>query len=182
MLAKALTSLDPGDEEMELLKKHFQEFIAGLMSLPLTFPGTQLYRSLQAKKKMVKLIDGIIQAKRTTNPTVVTRDVADVLLNDTSGELTDDLIADNLIDLMIPGEDSVPVLITLAIKYLSDCPAALNQLTVRYNLDCYFTGVKCDWINDFFSYFVNQMFFFLVGGESQVKDAEREAWATNILE
>ncbi|XP_062089435.1 cytochrome P450 90D2-like [Humulus lupulus] len=56
------------------------------------------------------------------------RDVIDVLLNDTSGQLTDDLIADNIIDMMIPGEDSVPVLLTLAVKYLSDCPAALQQL------------------------------------------------------
>ena len=58
------------------------------------------------------------------------RDVIDVLLNDTSGQLTDDLIADNIIDMMIPGEDSVPVLLTLAVKYLSDCPAALQQLLV----------------------------------------------------
>ncbi|XP_062089425.1 3-epi-6-deoxocathasterone 23-monooxygenase CYP90D1-like [Humulus lupulus] len=56
------------------------------------------------------------------------RNVIDVLLNDTSGQLTDDLIADNIIDMMIPGEDSVPVLLTLAVKYLSDCPAALQQL------------------------------------------------------
>eukprot|EP00258_Populus_trichocarpa_P037240 XP_024453259.1 3-epi-6-deoxocathasterone 23-monooxygenase-like [Populus trichocarpa] len=56
VLVKALISLDPG-EEMELLKKQFQEFIAGLMSLPLkNIPGSQLYRSLQAKKKMVKLV------------------------------------------------------------------------------------------------------------------------------
>lgn len=47
VLVKALISLDPG-EEMELLKKQFQEFIAGLMSLPLNIPGSQLYRSLQA--------------------------------------------------------------------------------------------------------------------------------------
>ncbi|KAM7477942.1 hypothetical protein LguiA_026155 [Lonicera macranthoides] len=36
---------------------------------------------------------------------------------------------DNMIDLMIPGEDSVPVLMSLAIKYLSDSPSALQQLT-----------------------------------------------------
>ncbi|KAL2243242.1 3-epi-6-deoxocathasterone 23-monooxygenase [Sesamum indicum] len=131
VLVKALISLDGGDE-MELLKKHFQQFIAGLMSLPFNFPGTQLYRSLQAKKKMVKLIDGIIQAKRESNvicSSDAAKDVADVLVKDTSEELSDDLIAENLIDLMIPGEDSVPLLITLAIKYLSDSPAALKQLT-----------------------------------------------------
>nr|GMC51902.1 3-epi-6-deoxocathasterone 23-monooxygenase [Ipomoea batatas] len=129
VLVKALISLDPG-QEMEFLRKQFQEFIAGLMSLPIKLPGSRLYRSLQAKKKMVKLIHGIIEGRRekkTSN--VITNDVAEVLLNDNSEELTDELISDNMIDLMIPGEDSVPVLITLAIKYLSDCPAALQQLT-----------------------------------------------------
>jgi steroid 3-oxidase len=35
-----------------------------------------------------------------------------------------------MIDFMIPAEDSVPVLITLAVKYLSKCPLALEQLEV----------------------------------------------------
>ncbi|KAJ9692041.1 hypothetical protein PVL29_011238 [Vitis rotundifolia] len=79
---------------------------------------------------MVKLVGNIIQERRNINqPSMVPKDVLDVLLNDTSQLLTDTLISDNMIDLMIPGEDSVPVLVTLAIKYLSDCPAALQQLT-----------------------------------------------------
>ncbi|XP_062087040.1 cytochrome P450 90D2-like [Humulus lupulus] len=61
------------------------------------------------------------------------RDVIDVLLNDTSGQLTDDLIADNIVDMMIPGEDLVPVHLTLAVKYLSDCHDALQQLLVCGN-------------------------------------------------
>lgn len=128
VLVKALIGIDPGDK-LELLKIQFQEFIAGLMSLPINFPGTRLYHSLQAKKRMVKLIQNIIQEKRDKNVSTINEDVADVLLNDTSEELTDELISDNMIDFMIPGEDSVPVLITLAVKYLSDCPAALQQLT-----------------------------------------------------
>ncbi|TXG68635.1 hypothetical protein EZV62_003570 [Acer yangbiense] len=91
-----------------------------------------------AKKKMVKLVQKIIESKRDHDggnfSTTVPKDVIDVLLNSTTTSdhqqyLTDDLIADNMIDMMIPGEDSVPVLMTLAIKYLSDCPAALQQLT-----------------------------------------------------
>lgn len=61
------------------------------------------------------------------------RDVLDVLLNDASEQLTDDLLSDNMIDLMIPGEDSVPVLMTLAVKFLSDCPLALQHLMVPTN-------------------------------------------------
>ncbi|KAE8659552.1 3-epi-6-deoxocathasterone 23-monooxygenase [Hibiscus syriacus] len=118
VLVKALISLNPG-EEMEVLKKQFQEFISGLMSLP-----------VKAKKRMVKIVHRIIQSrKNSSTSSMVPRDVVDVLLKDVSEQLTDDLIAGNMIDMMIPGEDSVPVLMTLAIKYLSDCPAALHQLT-----------------------------------------------------
>lgn len=81
---------------------------------------------------MSKLVKNLIKSKRDKGRIISTeaQDVVDVLLNDPSEQLTDDLIADNIIDMMIPGEDSVPVLITLAVKYLSDCPAALQQLTV----------------------------------------------------
>lgn len=87
---------------------------------------------------MVKFVEEIIQARRKqkmseslNNNNKVPKDVVDVLLNDGSHEITDDLIAENVIDMMIPGQDSVPILMTLAIKYLSDCPAALQQLRVR---------------------------------------------------
>ncbi|GFZ04252.1 cytochrome P450, family 90, subfamily D, polypeptide 1 [Actinidia rufa] len=82
-----------------------------------------------AKKKMVVVINKIIQAKRKSGISEVAKDVVDVLLKDESEKLTDELISDNMIDLMIPGEDSVPVLMALAVKYLSDCPPALQQLT-----------------------------------------------------
>ncbi|KAL4369405.1 hypothetical protein GQ457_05G025020 [Hibiscus cannabinus] len=129
VLVKALISLNPGPE-MEILKKEFQEFMLGLMSLPVKVPGSQLYRSSQAKKRMVKIVHNIIRSKRQAGETSrVPKDVVEVLVKDASQVLTDDLIAGNMIDMMIPGEDSVPLLMTLAIKYLSDCPAALHQLT-----------------------------------------------------
>lgn len=79
---------------------------------------------------MIELVRKIIRDKRSRGISVIPQDAVDVLLNDASEELTDDLISGNMIDLMIPGEGSVPVLITLAVKYLSDCPLALQQLIV----------------------------------------------------
>ncbi|KAA0051142.1 3-epi-6-deoxocathasterone 23-monooxygenase-like [Cucumis melo var. makuwa] len=108
VLVKTLVSLESG-EEMEFLKKQFNQFIAGIMAFPINIPGTTLYRSLQA--------------------IAIINDVVDVLLNDGSQQVTDEVIAHNMIDMMIPGQDSVPILITLAIKYLSDSPSALQQLT-----------------------------------------------------
>ncbi|GMI66204.1 cytochrome P450, family 90, subfamily D, polypeptide 1 [Hibiscus trionum] len=102
VLVKELISLNPGPD-MEILKKQFQEFMLGLMSLPVKVPGTQLYRSSQAKKRMVKIVHNIIQSKRNSdNISTVPKDVVDVLLKDASEVLTDDLIADNMIDMMIP--------------------------------------------------------------------------------
>lgn len=86
----------------------------------------------QAKRNMVKLVKKIIQERKSSGISPVPKDVMEVLLKDESEQLTDDLIAGNMIDMMIPGEDSVPILMTLAVKYLTDCPAALQQLTVRY--------------------------------------------------
>ncbi|KAF5945750.1 hypothetical protein HYC85_015978 [Camellia sinensis] len=42
VLVKALVSMDPGDDT-EFLKKQFQEFMAGLMSLPINIPGSRLH-------------------------------------------------------------------------------------------------------------------------------------------
>ncbi|WVZ72680.1 hypothetical protein U9M48_021099 [Paspalum notatum var. saurae] len=132
ILVRGLIGLEAG-LEMQLLKQQFQEFIVGLMSLPIKLPGTRLYRSLQAKKRMARLIQGIIQEKRrrrlgALDGSAPPRDAIDVLISGGSDELTDELISDNMIDLMIPAEDSVPVLITLAVKYLSECPLALQQM------------------------------------------------------
>ncbi|ERN19749.1 hypothetical protein AMTRI_Chr05g69840 [Amborella trichopoda] len=124
VLVKALISLDPG-EEMEFLKEQFREFIAGLISLPINLPGTRLYRSLQAKTKMVKVVLKILGERKEHGPTSPPKDVIDVLLSE---KMSVDVICDNMIDMMIPGEDSVPILITLALKYLTDSPLALQQL------------------------------------------------------
>lgn len=79
---------------------------------------------------MAHSVKRIIRSKRKRGISRIQGDVVDVLLGDLDEQLTDDLIAENVIDMMIPGEDSVPILITLAVKYLSDSPAALEQIRV----------------------------------------------------
>lgn len=134
VLLKSLMSLNPGDD-MEYLKQEFRKFISGLVSLPVKLPGTRLYKSLQAKARMLKVVHRIIEEKKAnydTNCPSPPEDVLDVLLqetNDTAEQyFTTDIICDNMIDLMIPGEDSVPMLMSLAVKFLSDYPLALQQL------------------------------------------------------
>lgn len=60
-------------------------------------------------------------------------DAIDVLLGNADGAkqpLPSDFISGNLIEMMIPGEETVPTAITLAVKFLSDNPVVLARLLV----------------------------------------------------
>lgn len=51
ILVKVLMSVDPG-EDLNFLKREFEEFIKGLICIPIKLPGTRLYKSLKVKKKV----------------------------------------------------------------------------------------------------------------------------------
>ncbi|XP_021714603.1 3-epi-6-deoxocathasterone 23-monooxygenase-like [Chenopodium quinoa] len=141
ILVKVLMSLGPG-EEMELFKKEYKEFIKGLICLPIKLPGTQLYKSLKAKERLQKMIRKIITERLSNkthdtnnlSATIYGSDAIDVLLRDIDDRSEADqcqpldFIAGNIIEMMVPGEDSVPMVMTLAVKYLSDNPVALKHL------------------------------------------------------
>lgn len=60
-------------------------------------------------------------------------DAIDVLLRNADGAKQpppSDFISGNLIEMMIPGEETVPTAITVAVKFLSDNPVALARLLV----------------------------------------------------
>lgn len=42
-------SVGPG-EDLKFLKREFEEFIKGLICIPIKLPGTRLYKSLKVKK------------------------------------------------------------------------------------------------------------------------------------
>ncbi|KAI3843168.1 hypothetical protein MKX03_026958 [Papaver bracteatum] len=139
VLVRVLMSVSPG-KDMEFLRREFGEFIKGLVCLPIKLPGTRLYKSLKAKERLMKMVKEVLEKKKMKMETskdddegFVVTDAADALLLD-SGESNDmqrlplDFIKSNLIEMMIPGEDSVPMVMTLAVKYLSHNQLALQQL------------------------------------------------------
>ncbi|KAL8123758.1 hypothetical protein AgCh_011668 [Apium graveolens] len=141
VLVRVLMSVGPG-EDMEFLKREFQEFIKGIICIPIKFPGTRLYKSLQAKKKLFKMVKNIVEERKLgmeqtgEKSSATPIDVIDVLLSDTkeSSDNTQQLprlpsdITENIIEMMIAGEDSVPMAMTLAVKYLNDNPVALSRV------------------------------------------------------
>ncbi|XP_038881879.1 3-epi-6-deoxocathasterone 23-monooxygenase CYP90C1 [Benincasa hispida] len=130
VLVKVLMSVGPG-EELKILKREFEEFIKALICIPIKLPGTRLYKSLKARKKLLKIVSKIVEDRKSrVEEKVAPRDAVDVLLQDHDEiqGLPLDFISSHIIELMIPGEETVPMAMTLAVKFLSDCPRALAQL------------------------------------------------------
>ncbi|CAK8562191.1 unnamed protein product [Lathyrus sativus] len=127
ILVKVLMSIDPG-EDLSILKSEFEEFIKGLICLPIKFPGTRLYKSLKAKERMMKIVQRIIEERNGDNKhkDCVANDVVDVLLEENKGEMKK--MSENIIEMMIPGEETLPTAMTMAVKFLSDSPLALSKL------------------------------------------------------
>ncbi|KAG6529441.1 hypothetical protein ZIOFF_011639 [Zingiber officinale] len=97
------------DKEMDLLKEEFTE----------------------AKERMMILVKEIIKQKAERNDDRARTCVADVLISEfheSSDETTVEMISNVIIEMMIPGHHSVPILMTLALKYISDSPAVRKRL------------------------------------------------------
>ncbi|KAL2497708.1 3-epi-6-deoxocathasterone 23-monooxygenase [Abeliophyllum distichum] len=136
ILVRVLLSIGPG-EDMDFLKREFEEFIKGLICLPIKLPGTRLYKSLQSKEKLLKMVSRIVEdrkmAMEKTEDKGFPNDVIDVLLRD-AGEsdgthcLPLDFISGNIIEMMIPGEETVPTAMTVAVKFLTDNPTCPSPI------------------------------------------------------
>ncbi|XP_044469654.1 3-epi-6-deoxocathasterone 23-monooxygenase CYP90C1-like [Mangifera indica] len=154
VLGKVLMSIDPG-EDLHFLKREFEEFIKGLICLPIKLPGTRLHKSLKAKEKLLKMVKRVVEERKLAMEKAgekgAAKDVIDVLLRDNKEAnekqyLPVDFISGNIIEMMIPGEETMPTAITLAVKFLSDSPVALKQLTEE-NMEL--KRQKADSVQDF---------------------------------
>ncbi|KAJ0240764.1 3-epi-6-deoxocathasterone 23-monooxygenase CYP90C1 [Hirschfeldia incana] len=145
ILVKLLMSISRG-EDLDILKLEFEEFIKGLICIPIKFPGTRLYKSLKAKERLIKIVKKVVKERQvattgTERKTSPANDAVDVLLRDVSdGGSSDkpshplDFVSGKIVEMMIPGEETMPTAMTLAVKFLSDNPVALAKL-VEENME-----------------------------------------------
>lgn len=148
VLVKLILGVDPG-EELNLLKKEFEELTKGLICLPIKLPGTTLYKSLKAKERLTRMVEKMVEERKLSMEKKEEKgfpnDAIDVLLGNADGAkqpLPYDFTSGNLIEMMIPGEETVPTAITLAVKFLSDNPVALHRL-LEENLELKQQKISC---------------------------------------
>uniref|UniRef100_A0A7C9E7A1 beta-amyrin 28-monooxygenase n=1 Tax=Opuntia streptacantha TaxID=393608 RepID=A0A7C9E7A1_OPUST len=109
----------------------FHHVAAGLISIPINFPGTPFNKAIKAMKILRKEFIEIIRQRRldlAMQKATPTQDILSQILtlaDDNQQHLisgSDDLVADSIIGLLIAGFDGVNSCITFTSKYLAESP------------------------------------------------------------
>ncbi|MCD7458296.1 hypothetical protein HAX54_037796 [Datura stramonium] len=126
-ICKMLVNLEE-KKELEMLHKDVVLIYEAMLSFPLRLPWTRFYKGLQARKRIMRLLDRIIDTRRKSKEKL--DDFLDHLLikGDQTTQLTNQQIKDNILTMIIAGQDTTASAITWMIKYLDENPEALHKL------------------------------------------------------
>ncbi|XP_076953242.1 cytochrome P450 87A3-like [Bidens hawaiensis] len=133
LIGKMLISYDL-EKSLVNLKKNFEAFIQGLISFPLEIPGTAFYKCLQGRKAVMVMLKNMLET-RWAKPNKVNNDFFDYVLeelkqNDTI--LTEEIALDFMFLLLFVNYETTSKAIIMAIKFLTDNPRALKELTEEH--------------------------------------------------
>ncbi|KAF3958615.1 hypothetical protein CMV_016492 [Castanea mollissima] len=133
LTAKKLISYEP-DKSSENLRTNFVAFIQGLISFPLDIPGTAYHKCLQGRKMAMRMLKTMLQERRAM-PRKQQSDFFDYVLEELRKDgtiLTEAIALDLMFVLLFASFETTSLAITLAIKFLSDHPLVLKQLTEEH--------------------------------------------------
>ncbi|KAK4477268.1 hypothetical protein RD792_016482 [Penstemon davidsonii] len=128
--AKQLFGYDLANSK-HLLTDNFISFSNGLMSLPLNIPGTWYHKCLKDKEKVVNIIRDIVKERKEKNNTIKD-DLLGRMIKDMKNYnfLTEELITQLLFGFLFVSFESVPSVLLFALKFISENPNVLHELTV----------------------------------------------------
>ncbi|GMN33594.1 hypothetical protein TIFTF001_044815, partial [Ficus carica] len=127
--AKKLISYDE-TKASKKLKDNYNAFLDGLISFPLNIPGTAYHACLQGRKKAIKVIRDIFEGRKVSNANH--GDYLDHLLEELKKEkpILNETMAINFVFLLLfTAYETTSSTITLAVKFISDNPEVLAELT-----------------------------------------------------
>uniref|UniRef100_A0A251LE64 Cytochrome P450 n=1 Tax=Manihot esculenta TaxID=3983 RepID=A0A251LE64_MANES len=133
LTAKKLISYDQ-ENSSENLRASFVAFMQGLISFPLEVPGTAYHKCLQGRKRAMRMLKNLLHERRA-NPRKHQNDFFDFVLEELQKEgsiLTEAIALDLMFVLLFASYETTSLAITMAIKFLSDNPLVLKQLTEEH--------------------------------------------------
>ncbi|CAL0318999.1 unnamed protein product [Lupinus luteus] len=132
-MCKMLISIESGYELM-VMQNEVASICDAMLSFPLRLPGTRFYKGLKARKKIMDILEKEISERRSG---VGTRRVdflqrllenENKLTEDEVPKLTDTEIKDNILTMMIAGQDTVANAMTWIVKFVDENQEVLNEL------------------------------------------------------
>lgn len=135
LTAKKLISYD-SNESKEDIRGNFDAFIRGLISFPLNVPGTAYHKSLQGRERVLRTLKNMLQERRTKlrkQPI----DFFDYVIEELEKDgtfLTEGMSLNLIFLLLFASFETTSVATTLALKFLSDHPLVLKQLTEEHEM------------------------------------------------
>nr|KYP67048.1 Ent-kaurenoic acid oxidase 1 [Cajanus cajan] len=121
---------DADHVDLALVENLYIDLNRGLKSLAINLPGFAFYKALKARKKLMKLLQGLVNQKRRTNNTKTKKDMMDLLMEvkDEDGrQLEDEDIIDLLLVFLLAGHESSAHGILWTIIYLMEHPHVLQR-------------------------------------------------------
>ncbi|WCJ35215.1 cytochrome P450 family 722 subfamily A polypeptide 1 [Euphorbia peplus] len=130
-MCKMLISIE-GGQELEILQHDIASVYQAMLAFPLTLPGTRFYKGLQARKNIMRKLDSIMANRRGSNDDHP-QDFLQHLLTTNQKQfdgyiLSDAEIKDNILTMIIAGQDTTASAITWMVKYLGENQDVLNTL------------------------------------------------------
>ncbi|XP_047151617.1 beta-amyrin 11-oxidase-like [Vigna umbellata] len=125
---KIITTIFMGSDvhhvDLGLVENLYRDFSRGIKSLPINLPGFAFYKAVKARKKLTKLLQGVVELKRRSNSRKrkTKRDMMDSLMEvkDEEGkQLEDEDIIDLLLVFLLAGHESSAHGILWTIIYLT---------------------------------------------------------------
>ncbi|KAK4848984.1 hypothetical protein QYF36_019436 [Acer negundo] len=132
-IAKKVMSYDE-EKDSKKLGDSCKAFIEGLISFPLNIPGTAFYASLQARKKIIKVIKDIYEDRKALR---VSRrdDFVDYLIEEAEKEdtfLNDNSAINIIFGLIFFVAETTSQAVTLLLNFVSDRLDVLTELTKEH--------------------------------------------------
>lgn len=133
MACRLFTSTEEPTQIAELAAL-FDVFIKGVISIPLDFPGTRLFKAKRAANAIRKKLQVILKQRRVAleqNAATSSQDLLSHLLacpDDTGKFMEEAVIINNILMLLSAGHDSSSSALTMLMKYLAQHPQVYDQV------------------------------------------------------
>ncbi|KAK9742361.1 hypothetical protein RND81_03G166800 [Saponaria officinalis] len=131
---KQLMSYDPC-EWTESLGKEYLHVIEGFFAIPSPFFSKTYNRAIKARTKVAEALSSVVHERRKKSGVGERiNDMLGALLDEEveGRRLSNEIIVDFLVSLFVGGSETTATCMTLAIKFLTETPLALEQLKAEH--------------------------------------------------